>query len=434
MKKIMSAAAAAAVLSSLAVNAFAESGTLGNLLVLGDSITSGYGLEGYIDGDNTSANDSFANLLAESDLFDGENYDNFAVDGRTSAELLEAISADETYRSKIADADEIVISIGGNDFLVPMLTAMQTAMMADQELMHSIMNGSMSMEEIASTMYERFSGAIIEAIDGVDLDKTNENISNIFESIYQLNENCDVYILTVYDPFDVEGESADMLSELKDTAETKLSLFNDGIRTAADEYENVHVVDVFDGFKGNTEVYTNISKGDIHPSKDGHKVIYEMIRAAMIENSGSDVTEDEDIEEEEYESDEEVTDEPSEEEYFDEDTAETEGSDTAEETAAAVEASTDETVSAETVSEETEPAAPETDTAEQPLPASDNTASSDAPADNAPAVTEVAEPPAPASDSSSANAPTGNVPAEAFSAAAVISLAAILISSKKHKN
>ncbi|MFR0871749.1 MAG: SGNH/GDSL hydrolase family protein [Oscillospiraceae bacterium] len=113
MKRILSIIMAAAVAAACTVTAGAEGS---ELVVLGDSITSGYGLDGYVSGDNYSAAGSFANMLGA----DFGGYENFAVDGRTSGELLTALE-DADIAAALAGADTVVISIGGNDFLQPMI-------------------------------------------------------------------------------------------------------------------------------------------------------------------------------------------------------------------------------------------------------------------------------------------------------------------------
>ena len=60
MKRTLSIIMAAAVAAACTVTAGAEGS---ELVVLGDSITSGYGLDGYVSGDNYSAAGSFANML-----------------------------------------------------------------------------------------------------------------------------------------------------------------------------------------------------------------------------------------------------------------------------------------------------------------------------------------------------------------------------------
>ena len=90
-----------------------------NILVLGDSIAAGYGLEGYSENRYSCA--SYANLLH--DQYDAELKDaggcklvNSAVVGDTSQQLLDRINSGE-FDADLADSDAVIISIGGNDIL-----------------------------------------------------------------------------------------------------------------------------------------------------------------------------------------------------------------------------------------------------------------------------------------------------------------------------
>lgn len=259
---------AAAAVSVSALGVAAAEGE--NLVVLGDSITTGYGLEGYVSGDNTSAADSFANRLSA----DYTGYANLAVDGRTSAQLLAALSEEETI-SALENADDVVISIGGNDLLQPLITGMQMSLMSDPEFMQGITDGTLTEEDITQKMSETSIEEMVEtAASTIDLSATGDNIGNIFSGINEINPDCDIYILTVYDPYDGGTEmsvASDMISELNDT-----------ITSSASSYDNVTVVDVYSSFKGNAVGYTNISEMDIHPNKAGHEVIYDLLKNTYI--------------------------------------------------------------------------------------------------------------------------------------------------------
>lgn len=274
-KKAASIMLSAAVLSMTAVHAYAAEER--SLLVMGDSITTGYGLEGYASGDNTSAADSFANRLSA----DYSDYINLAVDGRTSALLLEALSEEETV-SAAENADDVVISIGGNDFLMPMVTAIQMSIMSDPEVMQSIMDGSMTQEDFLEKAKEiDIEGAVTNAVNNVDISLTEENICGILDKIYEVNPDVNVYILTVYDPFeDIEGMEA-----YSDMSETLLPQLNEAIGNAAAEHETAYVIDVYSAFKGHALEYTNISEMDIHPNKAGHDVIYDLLNDAVKANA-----------------------------------------------------------------------------------------------------------------------------------------------------
>ena len=133
---------------------FALSGTFahaesGSLVVLGDSITTGYGLDGYTAGDNSSAAGSFANQLSAGYA----EYSNFAVDGRTSGELLTALE-DEDVSAALAGAETVVISIGGNDFLQPMISAVMSAAISDPSI-KEMLSGGVQSSSLFSIMISR---------------------------------------------------------------------------------------------------------------------------------------------------------------------------------------------------------------------------------------------------------------------------------------
>lgn len=125
MKRTLSIIMAAAVAAACTVTAGAEGS---ELVVLGDSITSGYGLDGYVSGDNYSAAGSFANMLGT----DFGGYENFAVDGRTSGELLTALE-DADIAAALAELTQLSSPSAGNDFLQPMISAVQSAVMSDPD-------------------------------------------------------------------------------------------------------------------------------------------------------------------------------------------------------------------------------------------------------------------------------------------------------------
>jgi len=271
MKKL--SAIAAAVISAAAFTTGAYAAEYGSLTVVGDSIASGYGLSGYVPGDNYSAPDSFGSILGA----ESENYVNLAVDGRTSAELSAALE-NEDMTAALSDADSVVISIGGNDFLQPMLTAAQTALFSDSELMDAITSGEEmpDMEE----MLPKIADIIVSAVQNVDTSATGDNISAFMEKTRELNPDCDIYILTVYNPF----ESLSELETLQQTAITKLSELNAEITSSASE-NGATVIDVHEAFKGHAGEYTNITSMDVHPSKAGHSVIYSLLSSVLKEKS-----------------------------------------------------------------------------------------------------------------------------------------------------
>lgn len=279
MKKIICFLTAIAASLMMCVSAFAAE--YGSLVVLGDSIATGYGLPGYVAGDNASAKDSFGNKLGAQ----SKEYANFAVDGRTTAELLTALdSADIT--AKIKNADSVVVSIGGNDYLVPLATALMEAVYKDEELMGLFASGSEPTEADVKRLTEKLEPVMQNAVNSVDLDKTYSNLNGIFGKIRQLNPDCEIVTLTVYNPF--EGNTN--MAFFDKSSETVLAKLNTKIYAAAG-INGVKVVDAYTLFKGKPTEYTNIATMDVHPNKNGHALIYSKI-SALLSGSGSGDTQD----------------------------------------------------------------------------------------------------------------------------------------------
>lgn len=253
-------------LLSLAVYAVSTVSTVSaapaeNVTILGDSIATGYGLEGYSAGDPLLAEESFGSLLSR--RFGGE-YTNRAVDGSTTADLLAALENGEHTIS----GGTVIVSIGGNDLLQPMLSALQSAVLSDPAAIQAMLSGEA--EPDMAQLTERYSDRIIEEIGGLDLRQSILNIEKIAQIINGAAD-CRLYMLTVYNPF--EGIAG--LEKLSDFAEQKLCELNSGIKSL----DGVTVVDVNEAFRGRAAELTNILSADVHPNAAGHKVIFELICA-----------------------------------------------------------------------------------------------------------------------------------------------------------
>lgn len=257
-----------------AAPAFGEKAESRALTVLGDSIASGYGLAEYKSGNNYSAPLSFGNMLGA----EFDSYLNFAVDGRTSRQLLDALKApNEALAEAVSGADVIVISIGGNDFLKPMLSAVKSAAVGDYELIAAIFKGEFR-PEMLGEYTQRILNAALEAAKKVDAEQTADNIGRCVKLIEKLNPNAEIILMTVYDPF--SGNT--LLKAASDAAHERLSILNAGIMAL--ESDNVKVIDVYGAFDGRAGEYTNINRLDIHPNTEGHYRIYELLQDELEKN------------------------------------------------------------------------------------------------------------------------------------------------------
>ena len=114
--------------------------------------------------------------------------------------------------------------------------------------------------------------SVIKAANSVDVTAIVDNISDILAHVENSAPGAQVVILTVYDPF--EGVTG--MEMLDVVAREKLAELNSGIADAAVQ-NGAQVADVASAFKGNAAELTNITHGDIHPSKAGHAAIYSLL-------------------------------------------------------------------------------------------------------------------------------------------------------------
>lgn len=239
------------------------------LVILGDSIASGYGLSEYTPGNNYSAPLSFGNLLGA----EYGSYRNYAVDGRTSEQLLYALeNPSDDMSAAIAGADRVIISIGGNDFLKPMISAVKSAALGDYELLAAILSGEFEAEMLGDYT-NTVLGAALDAAKKVDVGVTADNIEKCAAAIRALNPNAEIIVLTVYDPF--SGNV--LLSAASDIAYEKLHELNGRIS----DIKGIIPVDVYSAFDGSAGELTNINRLDIHPNADGHYKIYELLEETI---------------------------------------------------------------------------------------------------------------------------------------------------------
>lgn len=236
-----------------------------SLVVLGDSIASGYGLAEYTAGNSYSAPLSFGNMLGA----EFQSYRNFAVDGRTSGQLLNSLRepSDELLEA-LSTADKIVISIGGNDFLKPMLSAVKSEAFGNYEMLEAIISGEFKAEMIGD-ITNKVLLAALDAAKKVDIQTIADNIEACTREIRKTNPNAETIVLTVYNPF--SGNV--LLGAASDIAFEKLHELNGRIS----DISGITVADVYSAFDGRAGELTNINRLDIHPNADGHNVIFELI-------------------------------------------------------------------------------------------------------------------------------------------------------------
>lgn len=235
MKKLLSLILALCLTFSFAALCFA--GSAKSLVVCGDSIAQGYGIQNPDDA-------SYGKILADTL---GYSYKNFGHDGDRSQDLLEKLRANKSgIAGAVKNADLILISIGGNDFIKPKT-------------------------ELAA----RILPAAVGVTDNVDeVQKVFEqNFAEIIEFIRAKNSKATVIVQTVYN-----GHNG-LIGWAYDLA---VSRVNASIYAYLESNPGAYIVaDTVPAFENHREY---IAVDTLHPSALGNVAIAQVILDVLYEN------------------------------------------------------------------------------------------------------------------------------------------------------
>ncbi len=207
------------------------------LLGLGDSLTRGVGDKNGL---------GYFGIIKKEWLAKADNSSraiNLSIRGQTSQNLLDQLKKAQTKRF-VKEADIIVITIGGNDLFR--------------------------------------AGRDIEHIDIHTIKKRKEqfkyNLTAILSEIHQLNPECSIYLLGLYNPF----------GDLTDSSRTSTIVadWNHAAIVAAQSFNQVTVVPVYDLFHKNPQPY--LYSDHFHPNEKGYQEIADRLRQ-VINTAGLEV-------------------------------------------------------------------------------------------------------------------------------------------------
>lgn len=231
------------------------------MLVLGDSISTGYGLTNYKEGNNYNT-DSYANLLQKYKLSQNNDYYNYAIDGQTSLELYSRVKSGN-YDEDIKKSDLILISIGGNDLLSALLEFIQdtmaTDLTADEALSASHETADFTNGE-ADISFDFTDPDILNNLNKMvktisnNITKLKGNLIGITDEIHEISPNAEVVFQTVYNPLD--GLKMEIPSLLTDVFVSRIEEVNRIITMNAETDDNqtrYDVADVYTSLSGNQQ-------------------------------------------------------------------------------------------------------------------------------------------------------------------------------------
>ncbi len=269
--KIISIIAVISMLASLAIPAQAITKPE-FLLALGDSITTGFGLENYFEGDDAYECDSYITLVANAmGLEPKESYSNKAVNGATSADLLELLP---DLSRQLDYADLIVVTIGGNDLLgaVPIVASAISG--------KNINSLGSAIDALTAATPADFAALAnnpnFQRQMGTVLTKFANNLAGIAEIIKTGAPNARVIFLKQYNPMkNVLG-----FGDFGNFADTLIAPINASIEQvcAASGFEVLDAPSVIDV---NAVGLTNMLNYDIHPNAAGHLEIAKLLASHL---------------------------------------------------------------------------------------------------------------------------------------------------------
>ena len=234
------------------------------VLVLGDSISTGYGLS---DTDN-----SYASLVAD---YYGATCVNYAQDGLKAEELKVKLENGD-YDTELSKADYVLISIGGNDVLAPALEIIQKVTKEYGYEVDSYKNVKELLSAFSSKDQEMVDKVIEELGNNVFPKKVSRDYVKPCIKYVSEHTNGKVVFQTVYNPFSVNTSSSEWApyKNRLDNINTKMDMYCNTMKKyyveAADENNNAQLLDSYANFAGHGETLTNIESIDIHPNQAGH--------------------------------------------------------------------------------------------------------------------------------------------------------------------
>lgn len=281
-KKVSAMAAAVClVLCMVPIGVHAEENTWGTYVALGDSITSGYGL-----GEGESA---FPDLVAGTC---GLTLSNQAVTGATSEDVLTGLTSGSL---KVAGADVVTITIGGNDLMGALYIYLANkynevnpgAQMNKEQMQEAILRGDVAMLAFASGVIEEFSGS---AEAQTALGTFGTNIAGIIGTIRKLNTEAMIIVVNQYNPYAYLASSI-QIPQIKAQAQIIASAFEAGVQglnAVISQVENqpgCFVADAYSAIAGAGENPCNAAfvmqtmslNLDFHPNAYGHELIAESV-------------------------------------------------------------------------------------------------------------------------------------------------------------
>ncbi|MCD8218181.1 MAG: InlB B-repeat-containing protein, partial [Clostridiales bacterium] len=255
------------------ISAKAQTNTI-TYLALGDSITTGYGLS------NPSTEGFVAKFTTGIEGTDTTvDTDNEGVAGLTAKDLATAL-ASGSYDSKIAEADVITITIGGNDLMAAFYECVatlysstyQTSCTSDnvKAWLSDAFNNSTQVGQIVAILSSETGAAELKTAISAAASECVENIESIVGLIHAANQDAVILLANQYNPY--ASLSNIIYANISTLFATAVQGFNTLLSASDTVITNCTIVDLY-----NANVSTNVDVSkmnfDFHPDAAGHTTI-----------------------------------------------------------------------------------------------------------------------------------------------------------------
>ncbi|MBR6419138.1 MAG: SGNH/GDSL hydrolase family protein [Oscillospiraceae bacterium] len=256
------------------------------MVILGDSISAGYGL------DDTDS-ERYGVLLREKLNEDAgamlweEN--NYAISGDDSSDLLYRLEVGRAVR--LPSADIIIICIGANNMLGA-YTDYAQELLGDRDIeslaeMEESELDALEQELIEQVENDTEAEAKLEAAIDKGLEQLKSDLEEIYSYIRERNETAEIYVMNVYNPYEGMTDPLPMLEQpAGDFAQEKIDRCNAILADWEQAHPDLHAVDLaaaFSGWNPKPIIGSAGAEGageaylDPHPNADGHKKIADLL-------------------------------------------------------------------------------------------------------------------------------------------------------------
>ena len=276
-KRLFSIILAAVMATGMTCTAFAAGPT--RILALGDSITTGYGL-------NNPENECFTALLGE-----GYSINNKAVNGNTVTGIANQLKTGAITQQEIAAADAITITIGGNDLLALLHAKAAAYNTGNKNLELALLTSAPALLDKNSPDYLINSPEFTAAVS-----LYQQTLTGVTAALRQINPDVKIIVATQYNPYmeckgvTLQGVS---LTPLYAGVEDGVNRLNTAILAGA-ETGGYRVADVKTAFDAAHSAGNDLSNAnpdmaaldlDFHPTAAGHAVLAQAFQTALADNS-----------------------------------------------------------------------------------------------------------------------------------------------------